>query len=270
MKLAWLYGIGSGEHPHHLVSAVTAPLATVVTGMLLFAVAFSDLSEPAWSFPSPMASTEKVRSASLDWTMSIVPPADKLPDSKVQPATWSVPRPSQAARWGGKPDQKVLKFPFAASFGTSDELGHEIAQEISCLAQNNYFEARSEPYLGKLAVAHVVLNRVASKRFPSSVCKVVQQGGETQLNRCQFSWWCDGKSDSPTNFRAWRESLKLASDIYLGLLGDPTEGAMWYHADYVSPRWSSDLSRGPKIGRHIFYTRKSSQPREQLAARWEK
>ena len=64
--------------------------------------------------------------------------------------------------------------------------------ELECLAQNIYFESRSETTSGKRAVAHVVLNRVSSKRFPSTICDVVQQGG-SKLNRCQFSWWCDGK-----------------------------------------------------------------------------
>jgi spore germination cell wall hydrolase CwlJ-like protein len=66
--------------------------------------------------------------------------------------------------------------------------------ELFCLAQNIYFEARGEPLLGKIAVGHVVLNRVADKRFPGHVCKVIQQGGNRRLHRCQFSWWCDGKA----------------------------------------------------------------------------
>ena len=63
--------------------------------------------------------------------------------------------------------------------------------EISCLALNIYFEARNEPNEGKLAVSHVVMNRVMSSRFPGTVCKVIQQGGEIRRYRCQFSWWCD-------------------------------------------------------------------------------
>jgi len=278
MKLASLYGIAGGERPHELIGAVTAPFGSAVAGILLFAIALSDLTEPTWSFASPAPSTSLARSASMEWTRSIVSPTDKLPASvmrtatvqastlrttMMRPSAWSEMQSPVSARWGGEPDEELLKF----RFGSYGQSGHEIAQEISCLAQNIYFEARSEPHQGKLAVAHVVLNRVASERFPSSVCEVVQQGGEIRLNRCQFSWWCDGKSDKPGNFRAWRESLVLASDIYWGLVDDPTEGAMWYHADYVSPGWSADLKRGPKIGRHIFYASKSSQVRQQLAAK---
>ena len=139
-------------------------------------------------------------------------------------------------------------------------------QELTCLAQNIYFEARSEPDTGKLAVGHVVLNRVASKRFPGGICAVVRQGGYAKLNRCQFSWWCDGKSVEVEDFGAWSESLEIAGQVYLGRQGDPTEGALWYHADYVTPRWSKDLKRGPKIGRHIFYQSPGSKPRPQVAA----
>ena len=74
-----------------------------------------------------------------------------------------------------------------------------LSDEITCLAQNIYFEARSEPVAGMLAVGHVVLNRVASDRFPDTVCKVIRQGGERRRHRCQFSWWCDGRSDKPHN-----------------------------------------------------------------------
>jgi len=126
--------------------------------------------------------------------------------------------------------------------------------EVTCLALNIYFEARSEPVEGKLAVGHVVMNRVASDRFPATVCDVVRQGGEVRRHRCQFSWWCDGQSDRPRNRAEWRRSMQLALEIYWGMSKDPTDGALWYHADYVDPNWRTSLVEGPKIGRHIFYS----------------
>ena len=139
------------------------------------------------------------------------------------------------------------------------------AGEIECLALNIYFEARGEPETGQLAVGHVVMNRVASARFPSTVCDVIQQGGELRRYRCQFSWWCDGRSDKPLNKRLWEKSSELALNVYWGRSADPTEGALWYHADYVKPYWRKDFERGPKIGRHIFY---SQAPRKtQIASR---
>ena len=129
----------------------------------------------------------------------------------------------------------------------------DVTKEINCLAQNIYFEARSEPIDGKLAVGHVVLNRVADKRYPTTICGVVRQGGEEPLNRCQFSWWCDGRSDRPVNTRAWQQSLVLARVVFWGYSEDPTRGALWYHAEYVKPAWRKVLPVGPKIGKHIFY-----------------
>ena len=129
----------------------------------------------------------------------------------------------------------------------------ELSDEATCLAQNIYFEARSEPVDGMLAVGHVVLNRVASKRFPNTICQVIRQGGEQRLHRCQFSWWCDGRSDKPVNKVAWNAARVLAWFIYHGHTEDPTDGALWYHADYVSPSWREAFVAGPQIGRHIFY-----------------
>ena len=133
-----------------------------------------------------------------------------------------------------------------------------VSEELKCLAQNIYFEARSEPVEGKLAVAHVVMNRVTSPRFPNTVCGVVHQGGYAVRHRCQFSWWCDGKSETITNHRAWLESLELAHRAYRDRSDDPTGNALWYHAAYVSPSWRSDFVEGPKIGRHIFYSERTS------------
>jgi len=130
----------------------------------------------------------------------------------------------------------------------------DLSEEVTCLAQNIYFEARSEPVAGKLAVGHVVLNRVASKRFPDSSCKVIRQGGELRRNRCQFSWWCDGRSDQPLNKDAWITARLMAWFIYNGQTADPTSGALWYHAVYVKPYWRTAFVEGPRIGRHIFYT----------------
>ena len=129
----------------------------------------------------------------------------------------------------------------------------DVADQLRCLALNIYHEARGEPVSGQYAVGHVVMNRVSNKRYPNSICAVVRQGGEIKRYRCQFSWWCDGRSDRPTDHDAWRAGMRQAMEIYLGYSKDPTVGAMWYHADYVSPRWRTFFKRGPKIGQHIFY-----------------
>lgn len=139
------------------------------------------------------------------------------------------------------------------------------SDEIACLALNIYFEARGEPDEGKQAVGHVVMNRVASEHFPGTVCDVVRQGGELRRYRCQFTWWCDGRSDKPRNRRDWEISNEVALSVYWGRSEDPTDGALWYHADYVSPSWRHKFAEGPKIGRHIFYRQPDQEAR--LASR---
>ncbi len=126
-------------------------------------------------------------------------------------------------------------------------------EALRCMALNIYFEARGEPFLGKIAVGHVVLNRIANRRYPSNACAVIQQGGERRRYRCQFSWWCDGRSDQPRNEASWREAIFVAMLIHRGATKDPTGGALWYHADSVDPYWSRQMLRFAKIGRHIFY-----------------
>ena len=129
-----------------------------------------------------------------------------------------------------------------------------IAEMLTCIALNVYYEARSEPLESQIGVAHVVLNRVASDKFPDDACTVVQQGLEKGLGRCQFSWYCDGKSDEHEGGTAWDESVYLALLIYSEEFTiDVTEGALWYHATYVSPNWAEHYEKTVRINEHIFY-----------------
>jgi len=126
-----------------------------------------------------------------------------------------------------------------------------------CLALTLYHEARGEPFVGQLAVAEVVLNRMESKQFPDTVCGVVQQSNK---KACQFSWWCDGKSDAPANLDAWERAQEI-SEIAVqrqSSLIDLTEGSLFYHSVKVNPSWSSSFKRVARIGQHIFY-----RPRQQ-------
>lgn len=132
-------------------------------------------------------------------------------------------------------------------------------ESLRCLALNIYHEARGEPLEGKIAVGHVVLNRAASRRFPGQICAVIKQGGENRRYRCQFSWWCDGRSDRPRNVTAWRESLLVALLIRRGATDDPTKGALWYHADTVEPYWAKIFKPNTKIGKHIFYVKDTTK-----------
>lgn len=128
----------------------------------------------------------------------------------------------------------------------------ELEAAVRCLALNIYHEARAEPDTGQHAVAAVTLNRVASPAFPNSVCQVVKQGGKKR-NRCQFSWWCDRRPDEPREHGAWERALTLSRKALGGEIGDPTDGALYYHATRVKPRWARTFERTGQIGQHIFY-----------------
>lgn len=155
------------------------------------------------------------------------------------------PTPSTVA---ARPPNAETPEPAAKARGVSEA----VDEDLRCLALNIYHEARSEPRKGQIAVARVTLNRVESKAFPNSVCGVVKQGGQKR-HRCQFSWWCDGKSDHPSDSQAWQRSLKVGKQVLADKAADPTKGALFYHADYVKPKWSKAFNRTAQIGRHLFY-----------------
>lgn len=122
-------------------------------------------------------------------------------------------------------------------------------KQIDCLADNIYFEAGSEPTNGKVAVALVTMNRVQDDRFGKDICSVVKQKVNST---CQFSWYCEGKK----HIRSWslyEEAREVALHVYANYenMKDITSGALYYHADYVNPRWK--LKKTTTIGRHIFY-----------------
>ncbi len=123
------------------------------------------------------------------------------------------------------------------------------AQSHHCLAEAVYWEARGEGEDGMLAVSAVILNRVKDERFPDTVCEVVREGGESR--GCQFSWWCDGKSDHPTERELWVEILELSHTYLATRPADPTDGALFYHANYIKRPWRRQQTA--EIGKHIFY-----------------
>ena len=137
------------------------------------------------------------------------------------------------------------------------------SEELECMSKNIYFEAALESTAGKLAVAQVTMNRVNSKRYPNTVCQVITQGrhyknGFPVRDRCQFSWYCDGKLDEPpTSGSMWRESQEVAKYVLSTPdLMDITDGATHYHADYISsPKWANPRRKTVEIDTHIFYNK---------------
>ena len=115
-----------------------------------------------------------------------------------------------------------------------------------------YYEARGEGPEGMLAVAEVVINRVAHPEFPGTVCEVVKEDRGPQPWDCQFSFYCDGRPENPTNLVAWSTARDIAAQALDGqVLG---HGATHYHTTDVHPGWADRMTHVGQIGEHIFYT----------------
>lgn len=193
--------------------------------------------------------------------------------------TFPLPSQVNADTTGVKPDFRVV---------TQDDYIYEVdnwftqvsQDEIKCLVQNAYHEARSDGYAGMYAVTMVVMNRVADPRYPNTICEVVYQGPTRESwktkqikdlpdnerkyypirHRCQFSWYCDGKSDDMRDEDAFflaQEIAHLVIRAYMGEypLADITEGSTHYHTNYVSPKWKNDrgMAKITRVGVHYFY-----------------
>jgi len=120
-------------------------------------------------------------------------------------------------------------------------------QETNCLATAVYFEARGESLEGQLAVAHVVMNRASSGRYPSDWCGVVKQPA-------QFSFVRHGEFPyADTNSDAWKKAEAIAELAAANVVPSISPDVLWYHADYVAPSWRHGLQEVQQIGAHIFY-----------------
>ena len=155
--------------------------------------------------------------------------------------------------------------------------------ELKCMAENIYFEGRAEPLMGKVAIGHVVMNRVASDRHPNTICEVVHEGPHRESwktrgkdvadedrkffpirNKCDFSWYCDGEKDIiwvsymdgtiiEANMTAWRDSVHMALMVMNGDLKDNTGGADHYYNYHIAnPYWVGSMTHTAYHGNHRF------------------
>lgn len=171
-------------------------------------------------------------------------------------------------QWWDDDDQKErvyrpVAIPHQEEVPRINAWGYEFSREDThCLALNVYFEARSESNRGQRAVAEVTLHRFRHASYPNTICEVVQDGYYYSWNpnlpvrhRCQFSWWCDGKSDNPVDGNAFEKALDVATEV----LSDPEyeltmEYALFYHSLDADPFWVDSVNFVETIGRHSFYS----------------
>jgi len=158
----------------------------------------------------------------------------------------------------GMTQQIRYDMPFNPKF---NNLSPQAKAEVECLAENIYFESAYEPKQGQIAVAFVTLNRVKSGLFETDICGVVKQ---KIRNVCQFSWYCEDKTYristekrlTSTPNSLYNDIRELAVSVYINYerMIDPSNGALFYHADYVNPGWRN-MRMTAVVGRHIFYNR---------------
>lgn len=170
---------------------------------------------------------------------------------RIPPAAWP-------ARDKGR---LALAFVLGALAGVSGLLTYSVfasvndRKNLECLAQNVYFEARGEPPAGQYAVAEVTMNRVASGRFPSTVCGVVYEKRWDPVRQRYvggFSWTDLPERPAPQG-EEWRRAWKIAEEVYYRHREPDLDGATHFHATYVRPRWSQEKTVVARIGRHVFY-----------------
>jgi len=133
-----------------------------------------------------------------------------------------------------------------------DPVGEEpLDDAITCLSRTIYWEAKNEGVAGMEAIANVVMNRLGHKGFPNTICEVVRQGREQ--GACQFSWWCDGRSDDAEEDKPYAIAKEISRKALNRQLPDRTGGAMYFHHRKVTPGWSAEYIKTVEIGEHIFY-----------------
>jgi len=162
-----------------------------------------------------------------------------------QPSSGAAAEPKKAEQAEAQEAAKVQHL-------AADE-GPTLDPQTKCLALTIYWEGRSETPDGQAAIAHTVLNRARDGKFPDGICGVITQGDDDGKPGCQFSWWCDGKSDHPDNAEQWTVAVEVAREALADNSPDPTNGALYFHNGTVTPEWTKKRKRLTRIGNHTFY-----------------
>lgn len=133
-----------------------------------------------------------------------------------------------------------------------DPVGAEpLNDTLTCLSRTIYWEAKGEGAAGMEAIANVVMNRLGHEGFSNTICEVVMQGRER--GACQFSWWCDGRSDDAEEEKPYAIAKEIARKALNRQLTDQTGGALYFHQRKVTPSWAAEYIKTVEVGEHIFY-----------------
>jgi len=173
--------------------------------------------------------------------------ANQPPPSVVQPSSTDLPLPPV------KPPAPKTSVQSTAAGVDGAKVIHLSAADFECLAQAIYFEAGSEIPTGQRAIGDVVINRLHDPRFPKTVCDIIHDGAGVGIGHCQFSWFCDGRSDETPDEVRWQMAEQAATEVLSGDYPDWTKGALYFHNKSVKPPWRRRLLLTNTIGNHIFY-----------------
>ena len=205
------------------------------------AAAFALVAGASYSDPAAAGETATAQAAApapADVSLSDPSLFSKMWASVTALVTPKVEAPVAATSPAGRLAELVIAY---AAAETAD-------REQECLANAVYFEARSEPLEGQLAVAEVVMNRAASGRYPADLCSVITQ-------KAHFSFIRRGKFPRANRgSEAWKKAVAIAAIARQKLAPNLPSGVLWYHATYVSPKWGKHLTKQTQIGLHIFYS----------------
>lgn len=149
----------------------------------------------------------------------------------------------------------ALQALFAHQEGARERVLESERQALACLARNVYFEARGEPPEGQYAVAEVTMNRVASGRYPDTVCGVVHEQRWDPIRKRfvgAFAWTEFYALPEPAG-EAWEFAQKVAAEAYFRRVPPQLRGATLFHATYIRPSWAKERTRVARIGGHVFY-----------------
>jgi N-acetylmuramoyl-L-alanine amidase len=206
--------------------AVAAMLLTIVAGAAGSGAAAQNLETVA-TFEGPVLETVSQ------------PMVQPLPAETEAPAP--VPTPEDVPVAAAKPPRSAS----LAAMVSSQPQPSELSRELNCLAGAIYFEAKSETLTGQLAVGRVIVARAKSGRFPNSYCGVVFQPSQFSFVRGQ------SMPAIPKGSKQWKNAVAIAQIAHSNAWASPVEGALYFHAAYVSPGWR--LKRLGRIDNHVFY-----------------
>ncbi|SEJ05101.1 Cell Wall Hydrolase [Azotobacter beijerinckii] len=147
------------------------------------------------------------------------------------------------------PPTKAITKPEAQAVDPAGEAPLDDA--ITCLARSIYWEAKGEASSNMEAVANVAMNRLGHEGFPDTLCEVVKQGSEQ--GTCQFSWWCDGRSDQVKEDDQYAIAKEIARKALNRQLTDRTNGALYFHGKNVTPDWAKEYIKTAETGKFLFY-----------------